>query len=32
MTESEVFESVTGSGSSDFALLVKILNTHDHGV
>lgn len=28
MTESEVFESVTGSGSSDFALLVKILNTH----
>jgi hypothetical protein len=26
MTESEVFESVTGSGSSDFALVVKILN------
>ena len=28
MTESEVFESVTGSGSSDFALLVRILNQH----
>jgi hypothetical protein len=28
MTESEVFESVTGSGSSDFAVLVKILNQH----
>lgn len=28
MTESEVFESVTGSGSSDFALLVGILNQH----
>src|SRR6185436_16813070 len=28
MTESEVFESVTGSGSSDFAILVRILNTH----
>jgi len=28
MTESEVFESVTGSGSSDFALLVSILNRH----
>jgi uncharacterized protein (UPF0335 family) len=28
MTESEVFESVTGSGSSDFALLVNILNQH----
>lgn len=26
MTASEVFESVTGSGSSDFALLVRILN------
>ncbi|MDX6497078.1 MAG: hypothetical protein QOG23_338 [Blastocatellia bacterium] len=28
MTASEVFESVTGSGSSDFALLVQILNEH----
>src|SRR5712675_1371898 len=28
MTASEVFESVTGSGSSDFALLVTILNAH----
>lgn len=28
MTASEVFESVTGSGSSDFALLVKILSQH----
>lgn len=28
MTESEVFESVTGSGSSDFAILVRILNDH----
>ncbi len=28
MTESEVFESVTGSGSSDFATLVGILNKH----
>ena len=28
MTASEVFESVTGSGSSDFALLVTILNEH----
>jgi hypothetical protein len=28
MTASEVFESVTGSGSSDFALLVRILNEH----
>ena len=28
MTESEVFESVTGSGSSDFALLVSILDEH----
>jgi hypothetical protein len=28
MTASEVFESVTGSGSSDFALLVKILSEH----
>jgi len=26
MTASEIFESVTGSGSSDFALLVSILN------
>ncbi len=26
MTESEVFEMVTGSGSSDFATLVAILN------
>jgi hypothetical protein len=26
MTESEVFEAVTGSGSSDFATLVSILN------
>lgn len=28
MTASEVFESVTGSGSSDFALLVRILKEH----
>jgi hypothetical protein len=28
MTASEVFESVTGSGSSDFATLVGILNAH----
>ncbi|MCU1266272.1 MAG: hypothetical protein JWM21_2590 [Acidobacteria bacterium] len=28
MTASEIFESVTGSGSSDFALLVSILNEH----
>lgn len=28
MTESEVFEAVTGSGSSDFALLVSILKKH----
>src|SRR6267142_2731346 len=28
MTASEVFESVTGSGSSDFALLASILNKH----
>ncbi len=28
MTGSEVFESVTGSGSSDFAALVSILNEH----
>jgi hypothetical protein len=28
MTASDVFESVTGSGSSDFALLVSILNEH----
>lgn len=28
MTAAEVFESVTGSGGSDFALLVRILNEH----
>jgi len=28
MTASEIFESVTGSGSSDFATLVGILNRH----
>ena len=28
MTESEVFESITGSGSSDFAILIDILNRH----
>jgi hypothetical protein len=28
MTESEVFETITGSGSTDFALLVRILNSH----
>jgi hypothetical protein len=28
MTESEVFESVTNGGSSDFVLLVSILNQH----
>ena len=28
MTASEVFEAVTGSGSSDFALVVRILNKH----
>ena len=28
MTASEVFESVTGSGSSDFAILVSILSKH----
>ena len=28
MTASEIFESVTGSGSTDFALLVRILNGH----
>lgn len=28
MTASEVFESVTGSGSSDFAVLVSILQRH----
>jgi hypothetical protein len=28
MTESEVFEAVTGSGSSDFAILVDILSRH----
>jgi hypothetical protein len=26
MTESEIFEAITGSGSSDFAVLVSILN------
>ncbi len=28
MTAAEVFESVTGSGSTDFAVLVSILNRH----
>jgi len=28
MTEAEIFESVTGSGSTDFAALVAILNRH----
>ncbi|HXD32028.1 MAG TPA: hypothetical protein VN643_12980 [Pyrinomonadaceae bacterium] len=28
MTEAEVFEVTTGSGSSDFALLVSVLNEH----
>jgi hypothetical protein len=28
MTASEVFESVTGSGSSDFAILARVLNQH----
>ena len=28
MTESEIFESVTGSGSTDFAMLVRILDEH----
>jgi hypothetical protein len=28
MTASEIFESITGSGSSDFAVLAKILNKH----
>ena len=28
MTEAEVFEATTGSGSSDFALLVSVLNEH----
>ena len=28
MTESEVFESITGSGSTDFGVLVKILSKH----
>src|SRR6266699_5472196 len=28
MTATEVFESVTNGGSSDFALLVRILNQH----
>ena len=30
MTATEIFESVTNGGSSDFAALVKILNRHDH--
>ena len=30
MTASEVFESITGSGSSDFATLVTILNRRGH--
>src|SRR5882757_9421896 len=29
MTATEVFESVTGSGGSDFARLVRILNQHE---
>jgi hypothetical protein len=29
MTSTEIFESVTGSGSSDFASLVRILNEHE---
>lgn len=28
MTESEIFEAVTGSGSTDFAIVVGILNQH----
>lgn len=28
MTASEIFESITGSGSSDFAVLARILNKH----
>src|SRR5258707_6900907 len=28
MTASEVFESVTGSGSSDFAIMVNIVSKH----
>src|SRR6185295_20380550 len=28
MTDAEVFEATTGSGSSDFALLVSVLNEH----
>lgn len=28
MTDAEVFEAVTGSGSSDFALVVELLNGH----
>jgi len=28
MTETEIFESVTGSGSTDFGALVAILNRH----
>ena len=28
MTASEIFESVTGSGSSDFAVLVRMLSAH----
>src|SRR5260221_13993310 len=29
MTASEIFESVTGNGSTDFALLVRILDEHE---
>jgi hypothetical protein len=28
MTASEVFEAVTGSGSSDFAVVVELWNRH----
>jgi hypothetical protein len=28
MTESEIFEAVTGSGSTDFAIVTRILNQH----
>jgi len=28
MTESEVFDSVTGSGSTDFGILARVLNRH----
>jgi len=30
MTATEVFESVTNGGSSDFATVVEVLNRHDH--